>query len=672
MATLRFSPLTSLLLLCSAGGLVGCGDDGGVASGSGTDSATTGTTTTASSQTDPTTGNTPTSNPPTTGDTDPVTTSASTSSTGELTATTTDTTATTTTVGDTTTTTGETTTTTVGDTTTGDTTVGETTVGESSSTGDDCPEDTILCEGNTEKVCDGVGGFKSEMACPDVCVEGKGCLACVPGEAVCEGQVSKICNEEGSGTEDLACDEVQGVSCDANSGQCIGACSPLELGLSYIGCDYYPTVTANIVATNFNFAVAVANTSNKEAKIRIDRGNNNVKNDVVMPNGVKVITLPWVLELKASDAANSLLAVDGAYRLRSDQPVTVYQFSPIEYVQGFNSSFTNDASLLLPVNAWTGDYWVAARNSWLWGGSVNYPGFYAVTASADNTKVTLAPSATGNVIRAGGGVAANGTGVVMLNQGDVLEVFSQGALPEPAKSDVTGTHVTADKPIQVIGGHICTFIPFNVGYCDHIEESMPPYETLAKEYIVTPPLIPTGGNIPKPHMVRIVATEAATTLTYDPPQNGAPAMIANPGDYVEIAKTGADFKITSNAKILVSQYMQGQDAGGNSGDPAMALAVPIAQYRTKYLFHAPINYEKNFANIVAPMGAVVTLDGAAVGGFVPIGATGFGVVRIALPNNVDGNHDISSDKPVGISVYGYGQYTSYWYPGGLDLDVIPQ
>jgi len=172
----------------------------------------------------------------------------------------------------------------------------------------------------------------------------------------------------------------------------------------------------------------------------------------------------------------------------------------------------------------------------------------------------------------------------------------------------------------------------------------------------------------------VLAADAVVvaTLTYDPPQAGAPAEIANPGDSIEIAKSGADFKITADNKILVSQYMQGQDAGGNSGDPAMALAVPIAQYRTKYLFHAPINYEKNFANLVAPADAKVTLDGAAVAGFVPIGNTGFGVVRVALANNVDGNHDIISDKPIGVSVYGYGQYTSYWYPGGLDLDVIPQ
>jgi hypothetical protein len=96
-----------------------------------------------------------------------------------------------------------------------------------------------------------------------------------------------------------------------------------------------------------------------------------------------------------------------------------------------------------------------------------------VTASEDNTTITLGPSPTGNNVRAGAGVQANGTGQVVLNQGDVLEVFSNGSLPEPAVSDLTGTRVTSDKPIQVIGGHFCTFIPHNVGYCDHLEESMP-------------------------------------------------------------------------------------------------------------------------------------------------------------------------------------------------------
>ncbi|HRI10292.1 MAG TPA: IgGFc-binding protein, partial [Nannocystaceae bacterium] len=538
-----------------------------------------------------------------------------------------------------------------------------------------CPMGTILCENGVAKTCDGMGGYSSQDTCKDECLDGVGCVLCVPGSYKCNGDVSQQCADDGMSWKDLeTCDAIQGVMCDANAGQCVGACAPATLGLSYIGCDYYPTVTANIVATNFNFAVVVANTSANSANIRIDKGAMQVLTDTVAANSVKVIKLPWVNQLKVDQNASSALTVDGAYRLRSNQPVTVYQYNPLEYSLGGSNSYTNDASLLLPVNTWTGDYFVAARNSWYWSGGVDYPGLYAVTASADGTTVTLAPGTTGKTVKAGGGVAANGTGVISMNQGDVLQVFSAGNGPNPApsQSDLSGTHITADKPIQVIGGHMCTFIPHNIGYCDHLEESIVPFEALAKEYLVTPPLIPTGGNTPKAQMVRIVATTDGTTLTYDPPQAGAPAAIAKAGDYVEVVQNNKDFKITANFKVVVSQYMLGQDAGGNSGDPAMTLAVGVDQYRNDYLFHAPTNYEKNFVNITAPMGANVTLDGAAVGGFVAIGATGFGVARVQLSNAGDGNHRVMSDQAVGISVYGYGQYTSFWYPGGLNLDLIPQ
>jgi hypothetical protein len=44
---------------------------------------------------------------------------------------------------------------------------------------------------------------------------------------------------------------------------------------------------------------------------------------------------------------------------------------------------------------------------------------------------------------------------------------------------------------------------------------------------------------------------------------------------------------------------------------------------------------------------------------------------VPLPNGANGNHSLTSVEPFGVEVYGYGQYTSYWYPGGLDLSEIP-
>lgn len=239
--------------------------------------------------------------------------------------------------------------------------------------------------------------------------------------------------------------------------------------------------------------------------------------------------------------------------------------------------------------------------------------------------------------------------------------------------DFTGSLVDADKPVQVISGHFCANVPNGVGYCDHLEESMFPVDTLGTNYIINAPAVTTLPN-GKVENIRIIATSPNTTLTYDPPQTGAPTTIAQAGDFIEIAGNAASFQIIADQKVIVAQYMSGQDAGGGTGDPAMTLAVPVEQFRTEYLFHAPTNYESNYVDVTAPVGATVMLDGAPLS-FTPIGTTGYGLARVYPlgpgPNN-DGNHHIQGNMPFGITVYGYGQYTSYWYPGGLDLNTIIQ
>ncbi len=51
-----------------------------------------------------------------------------------------------------------------------------------------------------------------------------------------------------------------------------------------------------------------------------------------------------------------------------------------------------------------------------------------------------------------------------------------------------------------------------------------------------------------------------------------------------------------------------------------------------------------------------------------LGGSNMGVARVKLA--ATGSHSLTSSKPVGIQVYGYGSYTSYQYPGGLNLRSI--
>jgi hypothetical protein len=500
-----------------------------------------------------------------------------------------------------------------------------------------------------------VGGYKSETPCMNLCIEPLGCVACEPGTAKCEGNQVQICDDQGMGyVAGDTCDPLLGLACDANMGACAGACA--NLGLSYIGCEYYPVVTQQLdayVGPNNPYAVAVANTTANTATVTIHRGANQVLQQMVPANSVGVIQLPWVTEL-SNGTGPSKVVVDGAYRLRSTQPVTVYQFNPLK------ADVTNDASLMLPVNTWTGNYLTAAWPYW-----AAYPGFLSITAKEDNTKVTVKAPKGGTPTQAGGGIDAQGNGVVTLGEGDVLQITVANG------GDPTGSIVTADKPVQVLGGHDCTQVPIGTVACDHLEESMFPIEALAKEYIVVPPVQVPNDQLEKALVVRIVASEDNTTLTFDPDQPVA-KNLAKAGDFVELSKTTAKFVVKADKKILVAEYMVGQGANFGTSDPAMVIAVPSEQFRTNYLFYAQTQWQANYVDIIAPAGAAVQVDGVNVPNFTAIGNSGFSLAHVKLSNAGDGSHKVSADKKVGISVYGVVNYGSYWYPGGLDLDVIPQ
>ena len=251
----------------------------------------------------------------------------------------------------------------------------------------------------------------------------------------------------------------------------------------------------------------------------------------------------------------------------------MYQFNPLDYEgSGFSNSYTNDASLLFPVNVFSDDYVVPSWENWN-----NFSGLIAVTASEDGTEVAVAPTAT---VLSGPGVPSIGvgsTGTISLNRGDVVQLQSPG--------DLTGSRVTSDKPIQVIGAHLCTNVPVDVSACDHLEESILPVRTLGNSYFVTAANQPQGGGA-KERIVRVVAVEEDTKLTFSPNQPpGASNVIAKAGGFIEFRSSG-DYRIEADKKVVVAQYMVG--AGFETlGDPAMTIEVPQQQYRDSYQFHAP-------------------------------------------------------------------------------------
>jgi hypothetical protein len=510
-----------------------------------------------------------------------------------------------------------------------------------------------------------------------------------------------------------------GVGGGAPSGGVPQTCAAAVELQSYIGCEYWPTISSNSqLYSGFEFAIVAANPTDSPSTVTVTRGTQQVAQTEVAPGGLQTIKLPWVMELKQQDPAFdgsgivSALVPDGAYKVSASVPITLYQFNPLEFelnpppsdcpdptLMGTCNSFTNDASLLLPTTALRNDYFVMSAPALHLGQFgiqwINLPGSTMITATEDATKVTVISSA---YTKPGNGVTAMSPGsqsTFDLNAGDVLALITADppdaetslpgkpcitqpngltACPTGPEYDLTGTRVSSDKPISVIGGHDCTFMPYSNYACDHLEESMFPVETLGKDLIVTAPhsvaAIDTNPGQPDFMFVRVLSATDANEITFDPPVN--PPVTLNSGQWLEIGPVSQDFRVLAKNKISVAQYMVGEDFSGVSvgaGDPAISVAIPGEQYRVAYTFLAPTTYTHNFVNIVAKPGSNVTIDGQPVpdAEFTAIGATGFGVARHKIPG---GAHSMKGDQNFGIVVYGYGSYTSYMYPGGLNLETV--
>jgi hypothetical protein len=541
--------------------------------------------------------------------------------------------------------------------------------------GDACTPGEIVCADGVASICD-EDGMLTEEPCSDECVDGLGCVACVPGSGSCDGDTATVCLPDGSGYDEQGyCDPLQGLSCDA--GSCLGACAEITGG--FLGCDFYPTVTAAMDENGgeYRFGVVVSNGNDQGVNICITQGGSDTCQEMgfIGPNTVQTYELEDVPGLRVPNLSQvmepSVLIEDASYRVRTDLPVSVYQFNPHpDFVD--NSA---DASLLFPVRAWGDEYFVVARNHWSWLG-FDFPGFYAVVASEQDTTVTLLPSNTGGIVGPGGGVAADGTGQVTLHRGDVLQVFSwRPDVFDPGMvvpSDVTGTRVVADKPIQVIGGSKCTNVPFDSPFCDRLEDSVLPMSLASTSYIISAPVTPvTNGSMLAQRMVRIVATEDGTNLSYNPNVPGAPTSIEYAGDYIEFS-SNTTFAINASKKVLVAEYMTGSDAGGG-GDPSMALAIPTERFLSSYLIVAPTSYTENWVNVVFDKDTVIDLNGNTTidaEGAEQIGVSSWRIKRVQLSNAGDGTHRFrvqDGGMPFGLTVYGYSSFISYWYPGGIDL-----
>lgn len=521
-------------------------------------------------------------------------------------------------------------------------------------------------------------------------------LACSPGTSDGVGGDDSTSNNNGGNGANGSVGSFMVGGGGAGAGTPLGdptTCEQAAAAKTYLGCEFYPTVMANNVWSVFDFAAVVANGQSVAAEVTVT-GNGQNQSVTIPANSAGTIYLPWVPALKGPDAdacgsatpISATVRATGAYHLVSSVPVTVYQFSALEYApQGgppgkdWSScpapqcpivsqpcfSYSNDASLLLPATALTGNYRIFGYPGW---SAANIGPTVGITGTQDNTNVTVTLAALGQII-GGGGVQTtqgpNGVTSFTLQKGEVVQLVGN------ASSDFSGSLVQADKPVQVVHGLPCRNIPDAFGACDHIEETVFPAETLGAHYVVPPPTGPNGT--PVSHTIRFYGNVDGTTLTYaGTPPPGAPTQL-QAFQVIELQQVTQGFEVTGSNEFAISTFIQGAgliNPNGTAGDPAQSIATAAEQFRYKYVFLAPTDYDTNFVDVVMPPGTSLTLDGSPVSPTTETISPSYVVARVTLSDGNGGSHVLSGDQPFGIQVVGYGSYTSYMYPGGLNLELI--
>ncbi len=431
-------------------------------------------------------------------------------------------------------------------------------------------------------------------------------------------------------------------------GQCVSLCELVQANPSSIGCSFFANRMDNLAGQPDSMIVGNVSTDLPAAvQLYFVPNGGGAEQPVggpvdVPPSGNHTFTID-----NAQIESVTTIRKGGVYRIESDLPLVAYLHSPI------GSQATNDASMLLPEHALTGNYVVASYPGTF---PTHYPSYFTAIATQDGTTLNFV---AGTATAGGGGVPALAKGAatdVSMNRYDTLNVVVSADY-----TDLSGTIIEADKPVWVVGATECGNVPmYPTVYCDHLEEVSIPLEYWGDTYVGAH--APTRGN--ETYYWRVYSGDAAVSIDTDPAQPGFPVTL-DKGEYYQFG-TKESFMFTGDGPFMPVQYLEGQNAGAGTGDPSMYQMVPTEQFLKSYAFVTGTNYAQHYSQIIRPVGgADVLVDGQTVDGYYTVG--GYQVADWSLS---EGGHFATSDDAFGVIQIGYTPVTSYAYPGGLQLKVI--
>lgn len=388
-------------------------------------------------------------------------------------------------------------------------------------------------------------------------------------------------------------------------------------------------------------------TSSYDAKVTIEIDGIGYKNTIdVRANTVIPIQLPGRAELSQTETPERL-----AVHITADTAIAVY---------GLNSRYqTTDTFMGLPITALGTVYRVMGYTKL----ASDLLSHFSIVATQDGTTVTITPTTATS-----SGRPKDRPFTVQLRKGDVYTVSALWQSIGPC--DLTGTLISANKPLAVFSGHQCAYVPPKVKSCNHLIEQLPPVSAMGKHYYL--------GQLKErsKYTFRVVASEDQTRVF----KNSKLVAVLRAGEHYEELNVSDHIQVTADKPILVAQFAQGFENGDNVGDPMMILVSPTQQFMNSYRFATPINGEwHHYINVVAPTESIkdVRLNGRRIESslFTRLGDSRYSIAQVQIPY---GTHVIRSEQPFGLYSYGFGYgkdaYDAYGNMAGqsfIELAEIP-
>ena len=268
-----------------------------------------------------------------------------------------------------------------------------------------------------------------------------------------------------------------------------------------------------------------------------------------------------------------------AFHLTSTQPISVYAFdetinnmfayrvlpTPVLGTNYVIVAYQNPA--VLPQNYYDGPYLMENV----------YGSQFSVTAAQDQTVVTIIPTVTTS------GHPAGQPYTVTLQTGQTYNLRHR----ETPYGDLTGTIVTANNPVAVLGGDAGAQIPSTSGIGHDLGQQMSPVELWDNEYVALK-LVGCTNQI-----VRIVSGYDATGISIP----GIGATNLNRGQFWELWTTN-DLHIVATQPVAVCQFSPSLAAPAYDGNTGMTWVPGVHQGLTSSQLRTPeANHTLTFGGV---------------------------------------------------------------------------